>query len=71
MMYKLRHIVNSSAHRQETFGITIPGEVVLFFKIGTYFKVSHSGTSIILESGANYKLDSNQLKEYRFEDCLA
>ena len=68
MLYKLRQIVSSSsAQGQGTFGVTIPGEVLLFFKPGTYFSITHSGNQIILQSGANPRPTAEQIKMYQFE----
>jgi hypothetical protein len=69
-MYKLREIrkeCERSPHK--AFGITINEEISVFFK-GCFFRQEVSGTCIILTSGAKLNISEEELKDYKYEDCI-
>jgi hypothetical protein len=70
-MYKLRMLKTEQKDifSHVVFGITIPHEIAIFFK-NCYFDVEKSGTSIVLTSGANINPAFEELKNYKYEDCI-
>ena len=69
--YKLRDIVPKQEGKSDrpVYGITISEEIAVFFK-GCFFKQETSGASIILTSGARLNISEEELKDYKFEDCI-
>lgn len=67
VQYKLRTIVRSkSKYPYEIKGITIPKEIADFFE-QTWFHITKSGTSIVLESGARIEPTPEHLNELDWE----
>jgi len=67
VFYKLR----TGAYQQSGSPIkvlTVPNDIAVFYE-QTYFKVEHSGTSIIFTSGTKQVFADDKLENYNYEDC--
>ena len=55
--------------RDDVKGFTVPVNVSIFFKTGTFFNVYRSGNSIVFESGTNLKLTKKEIENYEFKEA--